>query len=231
MRKIVNMFRFASTYVRLVRDTSRLDLVFALADSLVDPKVKSPALVEMLAKPGVSEYLADPWPPLQADLASLRAMPEGSLGRAFAAFLDQRGLDPTGVYHSDLERDGTEVQRYKLHMERTHDLWHTVLGYDTDVAGELAVQAVYVAQLGSGLGAVILSGGLLNTILFKPKELELRMEAIVHGWRLGKSLRPLFGADWVSMLGWPLTRVREHFGMKPGDVFVPTPVVAAAMAA
>lgn len=57
------------------------------------------------------------------------------------------------------------------------------------------------------------------------------MEAIGHGWRLGKSLRPLFGADWVTMLEWPLTRVREHFGMKPGDVFVRVPVVVSAMAA
>ena len=33
MRKVVNLLRFASTYVRLVRDTGRLDLVFALADA------------------------------------------------------------------------------------------------------------------------------------------------------------------------------------------------------
>lgn len=221
MRKIVNLLRFASTYVRLVRDTGRLDLVFALADALADPREMSPALVAMLSRPGVAEYLANPWPPLRADLATLRAMPEGSLGRAFAAFLDQRGLDPTGLYHSDVADDGSEVQRFKLHMERTHDLWHTVLGYDTDVAGELAVQSLTMAQLGSGLGAVILSGGLLNMVLFKPTELEARMEAIVHGWRLGKSLRPLFGADWASMMEWPLTRVREHFGMRAEDVHVP----------
>lgn len=221
MRKFINLLRFGSTYIRLVRDTGRLDLVFALADSLADPKVKSPALVAMLSRPGVAEYLADPLPPLRVDLPTLRALPEGSLGRAFAAFLDQRGLDPTGLYHSDLDDGGSEVQRFKLHMERTHDLWHTVLGYDTDVPGELAVQSLTIAQLGSGLGAVILSGGLLNAILFKPEELEARMEAIVHGWRLGKSLRPLFGADWASMLAWPLTRVREHFGMRAGDVHVP----------
>ncbi len=221
MRKVVNLLRFASTYVRLVRDTGRLDLVFALADALVDPKVKSPVLEAMFSRPGVAEYLADPLPPLRADLATLRALPEGSLGRAFAAFLDQRGLDPTGLYHSDVDDQGSDVQRFKLHMERTHDLWHTVLGYDTDVAGELAVQAVTIAQLGSGLGAVILSGGLLNSILFAPADLERRMEAIVHGWRLGKAMRPLFGADWASMLAWPLTRVREHFGMQAGDVYVP----------
>ena len=90
-----------------------------------------------------------------------------------------------------------------------------------DVAGEGAVQAVTMAQLGSGLGAVILSGALLNSMLFAPQDMERRMEAIVHGWRLGKSLRPLFGADWASMLTWPLARVREHFGMRAEDVQVP----------
>ncbi len=221
MRKFISLLRFSSTYVRLVRDTGRLDLVFALADALTDPKEMSPTLQAMLARPGVAEFLANPTPPLRADLATLRAMPEGSLGRAFAAFLDQRGLDPTGLYHSDEGDQGSEVQRFKLHMERTHDLWHTVLGYDTDVAGEVAVQAVTMAQLGSGLGTVILSGALLNSMLFAPQDMERRMEAIVHGWRLGKSLRPLFGADWASMLTWPLARVREHFGMRAEDVQVP----------
>lgn len=219
MKKIVSMFRFGSTYLRLVRDTGRLDLVFALADSLADDAKQdsSPALRSMLARPAVAAYLRRRDPPLQVTLEDLRSRPEGSLGRAFAAFLDQRGLDPTGLYHSGLGKD-SDVHRFKLHMERTHDLWHTVLGFDTDVAGELGLQSFTMAQLGSMLGYVIVSGGLLNAMLFAPDDAERRMEAITRGWRLGQSTRPLFGADWAAMLGWPLAQVREHFGVRDEDV-------------
>ena len=219
MKKIVSLFRFGSTYVRLVRDPNRLDLVFALADSLVDDAGKdtSPALQAMLARPAVTAFLRRREPTFAVDLADLRARPEGSLGRAFAAFLDQRGLDPTGLYHSGPGRD-SDVHRFKLHMERTHDLWHTVLGFDTDVAGELGLQAFTTAQLGSSLGYMLVSGGLLNAMLFRPDDAERRMEAVTRGWRLGQTTRPLFGADWATMLGWPLAQVREHFGVRDEDV-------------
>ncbi|MBK7826540.1 Coq4 family protein [Nannocystis sp.] len=220
MRKIVKLLRFGSTYIRLVRDAGRLDLVFALADALADPKEPPPGLTEMLGRPGVAEYMAGSMAPLQVELVALRAMPAGSLGRAFAAFLDQRGLDPHGLYHRDAEQVVTDVDRFKLHMERTHDVWHTVLGFETDVAGELGLQAFTMAQLDSPLGAVLLSAGLLNGLLLAPEDLTRRMEAIVRGWRLGQSLRPLFGADWASMLGWQLTEVRAHFGVRDEDVRV-----------
>jgi ubiquinone biosynthesis protein Coq4 len=215
MRKIVNLLRIGSTYLRLVRDTGRLDLVFALADSLTDNP--SPGLQKMLALPEVRAYLASDIKPLRVELQALRAMPEGSLGRAFAAFLDQRGLDPNGLYHSG-DAGTSDAARFKLHMERTHDLWHTVLGFDTDVAGELGLQAFSIAQIHSGLGYVILSGGLLNSLLFVPEDGPRRMEAIARGWNLGKTTRPLFGADWEKMLTWPIEQVRAHFGIRDADV-------------
>lgn len=221
MRKILALYRFTSTFIGLARDTNRLDLVFKLVDSL-DPD--APAAKVMFARPEVAAFLAGEHPALRFELAALRAMPEGSLGRHFAAFLDQRGLDPAGLYHSD---DGVvaDRERFKLHMERSHDLWHTVLGFNTDVAGELGLQAFTMAQLASPLGYMILSAGLLNTMFKAPADGDRRMEAITRGWQLGKRLRPLFGADWASMITWPIEQVREHFGVAPADVR------AAAMAA
>lgn len=221
MRKLIGLFHFGSTFIRFVRDPDRLDLVFKLADHL---DRDAPALRAMLARPGVAEFLAGRAPALRFELPALRALPEGSLGRAFAAFLDQRGLDPGGLYHSD-EAGTSDFDRFKLHMERSHDLWHTVLGFDTDVAGELGLQAFTMAQLGASLGYMILSAGLLNTLFLAPEDGERRMEAITRGWQLGRRLRPLFGADWATMITWPIEQVREHFGVAPADVR------AAAMAA
>ncbi len=214
MRKILGLFRFGTTYLRFVRDPNRLDLVFKLVDSLDHD---APALHAMLARPAVAGFLAGQSPALRFEVTALRAMPEGSLGRAFASFLDQRGLDPSGLYHSD-DAGSSDLERFKLHMERSHDLWHTVLGFDTDVAGELGLQAFTMAQLGSGLGYVILSAAMLNTLFIDPEDGDRRMEAISRGWQLGRRLRPLFGADWATMVTWPIEQVREHFGVDAADV-------------
>lgn len=221
MRKILGLFQFTRTFIGLARDPDRLDLVFKLVDNL-DPD--APAARAMFTRPEVAAFLAQRRPVLRFEITTLRAMPEGSLGRHFAAFLDQRGLDPTGLYHSDDDAQAEHI-RFKLHMERSHDLWHTVLGFDTDVAGELGLQAFTMAQLASPLGYMILSAGLLNTMFKAPADGDRRMEAITRGWQLGRRLRPLFGADWRSMIGWPIEQVREHFGVGPADVR------AAAMAA
>jgi ubiquinone biosynthesis protein COQ4 len=214
MRKILGLFHFSSSFIRFIGNPNRLDLVFKLVDNL-DPD--APAAKVLFSRPDVAPFLAQPGAPLRFDLPTLRAMPEGSLGRHFAAFLDQRGLDPAGLYHSGDEAT-TDHDRFKLHMERSHDLWHTVLGFDTDVAGELGLQALTMAQLGSPLGYMLLSAAMLNTLFKAPEDGDRRMEAITRGWQLGRRLRPLFGADWAGMITWPIEQVREHFGVGAADV-------------
>ncbi len=212
MRKVIQSFRFFSTYVRLVRDSGRLDLVFALADGLDD----SPALLAMLAQPAVRTFMARPHVPFSCELAALRAMPPGSLGHSFANFLDDRGLDPKALYVHEID-ERSELERFKQHMERTHDLWHTVLGFGTDVAGELGLQAFTTAQLGVPLAHLLISAGMLNAVVFAPEDGDRRLAEIARGWQLGTQVRPLFGADWAAMLAWPLDQVRAHFGVTAGE--------------
>src|SRR4051794_37969833 len=111
MRKIIGLFNFSTTFIRFVGNPNRLDLVFKLVDNLDDD---APAMHTMLARPAVARFLAERSPALRFELGALRALPEGSLGRAFAAFLDQRGLDPAGLYYHDDAGD-SDVERFKLH--------------------------------------------------------------------------------------------------------------------
>lgn len=213
MRNPIHIVRFAVNFLRLVRDPSRVDLVLAIADDTAEGEMMAP----ILRRPEVAAFMARPLPPLRPDLPALRALPRGTLGRTFAGFLDDRGFDPTGLYHSGAAAPD-DVTRFKVHMERTHDLWHTVLGFGTDVAGELGLQAFYMAQLGIPLGYILLAAGMLGTLFFEPHDGERRMEAITRGWQLGRRARPLFGADWDRMWTWPLEQVRAHFGLTDADI-------------
>lgn len=208
--------RLLRAFATLVRDPDRLDVVFALADATFSPAEEAAALARM--EPVVRERAGALGRPIAIDLGALRRLAEGTFGRAVADFFDRQGLDPAGLYHSDAGEARSDFDRFRVHMERTHDLWHTVTGFATDPAGELGLQAFSLAQIGPQLSNLLLSAGLLNTLFYQPADGVRRMEAITAGWRMGRAARPFFGVDWAAMWTWPLEQVREHLGISAAAV-------------
>jgi hypothetical protein len=102
-----------------------------------------------------------PWP----TLGELRSYPAGTLGREVAAFLDERGL-PFQV-------------RYE-----NHDAIHAILDYETDIQGEMELQAFMWANGSSSFAGRVLFvvGGLL---------LPEQWAAMLRGFARGRSARPI----------------------------------------
>ncbi|MEZ4404642.1 MAG: Coq4 family protein [Kofleriaceae bacterium] len=202
-------FRIGRAALRLVRDPNRLDEVINMADDLGDTPAFADILRYVEALPDGPAVLADR-PRVELELARLRALPAGTFGREAARFLDARGLDPADLPRRPAE-DGPAWVR--AHLFETHDLWHVVTGFDTDVAGELGLQAFYLAQFPARLAASILSIGLLNTFLYSFDDRDRRMDAIARGWQLGRAARPFIGVRWATLWEVPLDEVRAGLGV------------------
>lgn len=196
--------------VRTLRDPERLGDILDLAPLLVPPQ-KMQRLVDGLSQTP-SAALAFRERPRRGpvDLPALRALPTGTLGRTFAEFLDANQLDPASLPTMSVSTDGEYM---RAHMLESHDIWHTITGFGTDVAGELGLQAFSLAQVGSPFALGIVTGGLANTLLYAMHERDTRLRAVVRGWLLGKRSRPLFGAPWASLWEVPLTEVRARYGV------------------
>lgn len=128
------------------------------------------------------------------DYDALRALPETTLGGAYARFLDANELDP------DLFQAPPglpEVPAYiAQRMRQVHDLWHVLTGYGTDVAGEIALQAFTWGNTGmASAKAVALLGG-LKLAAKDPPALKLAAEGYVNG-RRARFLAPI--------------RIEDHF--------------------
>jgi ubiquinone biosynthesis protein COQ4 len=155
--------------------------------------------------------------PLLADRASLRALPDGTLGRAYLAFVESEGISPEGIREASSEgqsaRRRPEVFSY-LHarMRDTHDLWHPVTGYKGDVLGELALLAFTLGQHWNAGVALIVVTALLKGL----GRGEIRM--IREGFRRGRAAAWLPAQDWESLLPLPLDEVRARLklGAPPG---------------
>jgi ubiquinone biosynthesis protein Coq4 len=210
LNRLIGKARFARAYLTAARDFSRLD---ALLDIAANAEFAGPAAQgRLLARPEVQAFMRRPLPPLSLDRAALGRLPAGTLGRSFTEFLDAQGIDP-----EDLKRGSGMNRRDPIseHRRSTHDLWHVLTGFETDVAGELGLQAFSHAQLGGAASLAFLSAGYLNTLLRAPEDAGRRTDAIVRGWSLGRRARPLFGVDWAALWATPLAEVRRRFELDP----------------
>ncbi len=206
----VKSARALHAYVTIARDPNQLGKVFDLRSSLED-KARIGEVMARLRLDETGETALRERPRLgRLDVRALAAMPKGSLGERFGHHMIKANLDPTAIPTLGSEDAASYVS---AHLYETHDIWHVVTGFGTDVAGEMGLQAFYFAQFPAFLSAAILSAALLNTMLYAMEDRDRRMEATARGWDLGKRARQLFGVDWAARWNEPLESVRESLGV------------------
>jgi ubiquinone biosynthesis protein COQ4 len=146
------------------------------------------------------------------DLDKLAALPEGTLGHAYAKFLRAHGITPEifdgappGITNP---RRSYVVQR----LRQTHDLWHVVTGCETDPAGEIALQAFSFSQTGALGSAFLTVFGTLRRVREQRDVGVLRDVVTLYrtGKRTGRRL-PTFA--WEDHWATPLAEVRAMLGL------------------
>jgi ubiquinone biosynthesis protein Coq4 len=210
MKNPFKLLGAATAFLKITRDTNRLNEVFSLSDATVDREVLARVREHYLALPGGRERLAARKRLPRYSLAELRQLPEGTLGRVFADHMISNRLDPDAI---PMKPANDELEFINAHLYETHDIWHVATGFATDVAGELGLQAFYLAQFPGILPTAILAAGLLNTGFYRMDTREARMDALTRGWQLGREAGMLFGVDWAALWATPLAEVRKQLNL------------------
>ncbi len=200
-------------FVRLVKDPTRLDEVFVLAESVETEEAAARVAAIFQTDPHSARVLRERPRLGEIDLAALSKLPEGTLGRVFADAMIRMNLDPKDILVPP--NVASDYDYVRAHLRETHDVWHPVTGFDTDVAGELGLQAFYLAQFQAPLSALLLMVGFANTLFFAMEDRDRRMRAIVRGWMIGKRAEPFFGVRWSEMWTMPLDEVRRRLRVEP----------------
>lgn len=209
--KALNTLRMVKSFWTLSQDPNRLDEVFAIADRGANLKV----LAEVAAVGAKSEQgakaLREGTRLGEINLEKLRKLPEGTLGRVFAEHMIANKLDPNDIPVPTHEAG--DVRYVKTHLRETHDIWHVVTGFNTDVAGEIGLQAFYLAQLPSRLSAVLISMAFLHLATKNMTPRDTLMTEVMRGWAIGKKARPFFGYPWAEKWATPIEDVRKELGV------------------
>lgn len=158
------------------------------------------------------------------DRQRLHALPTGTLGKTYAEFADAEGISADGLIaalHNDMpagwrERRSPEENFLGDWMRDTHDLYHLVLGYHTDLLGELCVLTFTGVQTRHQgvIGSVAPLWALTTAV---PPVRRLVWDAI----RRARRAKFFPAQNWVELLEQPVEQIRRDLNVGPIPKYKP----------
>lgn len=159
------------------------------------------------------------------DRDALRALPEGSVGRAYLDFMEGENLTADGLIDAAEEagidfRGETQFEDYRrlfLHLDVSHDLWHVLTGYGRDALGELCNLAYTRAQTRNPGFRLIIFIGLIAQKIEQP--FAPLMKAVAEGARIGRNAKWILEHDVEELLKLPLDEARARLNMARPEIY------------
>jgi ubiquinone biosynthesis protein COQ4 len=217
----------------LIADPERTDQVFEIVRAL-SGRTDVRVFKRLLRERGGIDLLVERPDLLVAlsDRAALARLPEGSLGRAYLAFMEEAHLTADGLVDASMQGGGTEAREgfsveaawFFDRLRDMHDLWHVLTGYGRDEAGEAANLAFTLGQIGNpGVALIVLAAAVLG-----PTTERFEWQRYLFAaWRRGRRAAWLPAARYEELLALPLAEVRARLGLEPPEVAHPEGVVVA----
>jgi ubiquinone biosynthesis protein COQ4 len=216
-RLTVLKLNLASLYglFRLARNTDATRYVFMIGnaqDSLAEDSRRRAEMRDPYQDSALERLWQERYCPVRYNLDELLALGSETLGGFYARHMKARGLRPD--FYEDVEPTH-KLHFLRLRMRQTHDIWHTLSGFDTDPIGEVGLQGFYFGQFTNGQSALIVAGAILKSIVRRRYgELEKFVETFCEGFHNGRSARPLLGVKWEQFWEEPLEDVRRRFAIE-----------------
>lgn len=164
-------------------------------------------------------YLGD-----DPDFDALLELPHDSLGYLYARHIVDNGLNRTIASdyrkaHERMEQESKlagmpdEVRYASLRGFQIHDVFHILTGYLTTGWGEMALQAYTLAQRELPYQGIWMSTLTTQMTFYNPDMIAPVMDALSHGWTLGRQTKNLNYVRWEERLAEPIADLRREFGI------------------
>ncbi|MTJ12767.1 hypothetical protein FJR11_09220 [Anabaena sp. UHCC 0187] len=187
------------------------DPIFDFEDALDQTEIAHLTVDELKKNPEINALFTERWLPAPINLDELSKLPEGTLGYIYAKEMKARGFDPN-FYKKVAVVD--DISYLKMLWRTTHDIYHVVTGFDTDVMGELGLQAFVLAQNPTPISIMLVSFGMVLTSLYQPTKLNVVMTEIARGYSLGSHTSvKLISKKWDQFWNVPISEIRAQLQM------------------
>jgi ubiquinone biosynthesis protein COQ4 len=193
-------------------DPYRHDLIASLGEATAKPYFVTRLRHAMISNPTGRRILRDK-PKITSkslSLEKLRRLPENTVGRAYAAWLDSEGVTPDTrdpVRYIDDPEEAYVMQRYR----EIHDFIHAITGLPIIIEGELAVKAFEFAN------TVLPMTGLSLAAIVRLKPVERKRFFEVYGpWAMANGLKAeeMLNVYWEEELETDADELRARLGIE-----------------
>jgi ubiquinone biosynthesis protein COQ4 len=195
----------------LIRDPQQTDSVYDIEDGMKHSAAMAAATRYMMAQLEIATIAEERYLSPTPDIPKLLQCSPDSLGYAYANYINTAGFDP-GFYRAIVVEDDTSY--LLLRLRQTHDLWHVVTGFATNVPGELGLKAFELAQTRRTMAGILIAGGFIKCLLQTPDELDELLNNISRGYRIGLQAKPLLAQKWEENWDKSLSEWRSELGIK-----------------
>lgn len=203
--------------VTSILNPRRADMIAALGEATAQPFFITRLRRRMLSNPTGRRILRDR-PRITSKTMSLdhlRKLPDNSVGRTYAAWLDREGVSPDtrdAVRYIDDEEEAYVMQRYR----ECHDFYHALTGLPIFAEGEIGLKAFEFANTGLPMTALSLAA----IVRLKPEERRRMFStylpwAFANGWKSAD----LINIYWEEELETDVDDLRARLGIEtPPDL-------------
>ncbi len=206
---------------KLLADKEDTEQVFHIMESLNGKNLKR-KLVEYSKIPQGQLMLKRrrDLPEILDDHATLKKLPENTVGRAYVAFMEREGLSAAGLVEESEkwwkghEKFDDDIDFLGCRFRDTHDLYHVLTGYGRDKLGEVCVLGFSHAHNG-GFGNLFISyvgSWDLSKTAPTPKLIKASLK---EARRHGRAANHLVLEDIVALLAEPLEGARQRMNIAP----------------
>ncbi|MBE9248384.1 hypothetical protein IQ226_04065 [Dolichospermum sp. LEGE 00240] len=187
------------------------DPIFDFEDALDQTEIAHLTVDELKKDPEINSLFTERWLPKPINLDELSKLPEGTLGHIYAKEMKARGFDPHFYKKVPVVDD---ISYMKMLWRTTHDIYHVVTGFETNVVGELGLQAFVLAQTPTPISIMLVSFGMVSISLYQPTKFKPLMTEISRGYYLGSHTPVKFiSKKWDQFWNVPISELRTQLGI------------------
>lgn len=197
-------------FIHFVQDPAQTTSVFEIQRGLSHQPISLRNVEYMLSNSAIKSLADEQYQPPRPSLTELIKLPESSLGYCYAKSLLDAGFDPDFFEPIDVIGPGTYLD---LRVRQTHDIWHIMTGFGTDLAGEVGLQAFQLSQIYSPLSVLISAAGILHCMTLG-LQLDPVLAAIHQGIEISQTKVPMLSVKWEEHWDVPVNQLREMLGLK-----------------
>lgn len=213
---------------RLIANKEDTTQVFEIMNALVGGSVRW-GYNRMMDHPEGSRqaFLMDELADRLQDRSWLDGLAEGTVGRAYLDFIEERDLSAYGLADESRKVADSEIDAahpyawYARRLRDVHDIWHILTGYRTDALGEACVVSFSLPQTrSSGFGLI----GLGLAVQFaRARTGHPCARSIFQAWRRGRQASWLPALDYVALMSEPLDHARARLGLAAPTLYDKVP--------